>query len=225
MSVAGSSPCSPSGKISTSATSQVGSSDGPRSQKRKRPVNKVHFNEHQNQYYEDTKHNSTSDVDCHQETWYSNYDYKKMRCDMQRVLCEAHQEMFAAPWTCTSFSETLSTLLEHATSVKFVVDDVDRILTKETRQSIKTLYQPHNATERLEWIGLEYQLAKMLMKEAHVRRESIQEIVGDIQAEYHLGLWNQAEYSNELQESCRTFTQAMGLLAQMLAQAQLMVAA
>ncbi|KAL7558341.1 hypothetical protein ACA910_000141 [Epithemia clementina (nom. ined.)] len=69
-------------------------------------------------------------------------------------------------------------------------------------------------------IGLEFWMNSALSQELFQRRETLQEIVSDIQAEYHAGCWSDAQVRVELRDSCRSVSQAFCLLAQLLAQAQ-----
>ncbi|KAL7559633.1 hypothetical protein ACA910_009554 [Epithemia clementina (nom. ined.)] len=185
---------------------------------------RVHFEEYRNLYYSDNARKSRQEC---KKTWYRKNDYDSMRSDMACAVYKAKkiiqkEERFDENYT---FLKIMEILIKQVSEVDYVLDDALVLLLESNnthKQLLSQLYSQED-DERLEWLGLEFRLSSILAQESRERRASIQAVVQDVQLEYHQGLWSTAEVDVELRDSSRNYSQAMTLLAQLLAQASALV--
>lgn len=177
----------------------------------------VRINEDANEYYD----NHMRCVEDCSETWFDRSDYEEFRASRRSVIQQAlNDQKWGEDPAKLSFFHTLRTLYMATRSVDYILNNVHDALTSKQQAQIQQLY---SQDQYLELIGLEYQVCVDMKKDAHAQRDEIQDVVYDIQVETLKGLWSEVEAQTELRDSCLNFSQAAGLFAQLLAQAQLAV--
>ena len=199
------------------------------------PANRkrVRFSLNQNVYHEDKVRTSLNEC---RSTWFTDQEYKTIACEARLIKLEYQMKLFNllrareqgqednenSP-AIVYFSAVLSDLLRLSSTINFVVDDVSRLLTPQIEEKLRLLYVERSDkgdNYRFDWVGLECFILDSLRSESKSRYESIQEVVSDIEAEYNFNLWTTAEMEDELRDSCRNFSQAHGLMAQLIARAR-----
>ncbi|KAL7569594.1 hypothetical protein ACA910_009564 [Epithemia clementina (nom. ined.)] len=225
------SPCS-----SVCPHDQKGESSSPSPSHCKRVVR---FDEDNICYHDDpfrtcSSHNNNY-YDCY-DTWYSASEYRAIQAQVKRVLLDAKKSLKREEQensrrrhggdASINTKSILRELMDLTSQVNYGLRSVSKLVTPSVHQKLELLYQYELQNDQYEdsWIGLESFLQPYLQEEALQRMESINEVVSDIQAEYNYHLWSDAEVETELCDSCRNFSQALGLLAQFLAMAQHMAA-
>ena len=179
-------------------------------------------------------------------TWYTVEAYREIRSNTRKDICKA-RAYIRKKSGLHSFTKTLCTLMDLTSNVGFPLDDATCLLTPSTEQVLALLYK--KSTEQQEgghddddddmaencanWIGLERYLYKEFRRESKQRQGLIHQIVSAIQGQSlqqdKKKLWTNHYSSSpsstldttELRDSCRSLSQSMALLAQLLARAQL----
>ena len=186
-------------------------------QQRKR-TKRVHFNERRNQSY--TNEQRVAE-DCH-ETWYSDDDYFMMRSETRDCIERLRRmDQEIDDDQDYTLSDILRAMLDMVCSITQVVDDARCLLNDETERVFSLLYSSNNNC--IDLIGNELYLQSRWRSESKARRDSILDVVYDIQNEYTAGILTEDKIEEELRESCLYYSQAMVLLAQLQAQAQLSI--
>ncbi|KAL7559797.1 hypothetical protein ACA910_019797 [Epithemia clementina (nom. ined.)] len=128
-----------------------------------------------------------------------------------------------------SFQDIHQALFDVVASVDHVVEDPMSIMTSEVKKMMSLLYKcsDHGVEcSCLDLIGMELYVDCLTRSDVKERRESIQEVVYDIQNEYKAGLLiDRKAYEVELRDSCLNFSQASGLFAILKAHARLLTPA
>lgn len=154
--------------------------------------------------------------DCH-ETWYSESDYLNFRKSSVYIIERARAIESDNEHEAVSFSSILQVVHEAVDTVDFVLDDASPIMSG-IEEMLAVLYTKFG---HCSMIGLEPYIVQFLRKETRRRREAIQEAVAEIQEESRSGLWGDANMDREFYESCRNYSQASCLFAQLIARARL----
>ena len=183
------------------------------SPRRSGPTTLVQFNEDANEYYENY---GTCAEDCVY-NWYAREDYVVFRHNMRETIQQALLEQEHCDG---HFFRVLRTLFVATRNVDYILNDVSEALTEQQEEQICQLYHMEPEENRIELLGLEYQVVDDIRKESRAQRDELQDVVYDVQVEYSKGMWTKEEVSEELRESCISFTQASHLFAQLLAKAQ-----
>ena len=188
---------------------------------------------------------------CAEETWYGPQEHRDMRNAVMRLRQqmewieqqkihlqlqskrqdkEEYSNATALPedpmkqQDTRSFSQALASLLRVPSEINYELLDASRLLTNGNsksfllQDSLAFLYTKYGC---IDWIGLEWEV-RWMRRDTKERRESMLEIVSDIQSEYEQGSWSLDGRNDELRDCCRNVSQAHALYAQFLAKAQRM---
>ncbi|KAL7559799.1 hypothetical protein ACA910_019798 [Epithemia clementina (nom. ined.)] len=196
---------------------------GP-SRKRLRTIStrRVHFNESQNQSYANKDRTAE---EC-RATWYSKQEFIHIRADVTASIQKLKQRQEEQQKSGDlSFQDIQQALFDVVASVDYVVEDPMSIMTSEVKKMMSLLYKYSDHGDEcssLDLIGLELYVDGRARCDVKERRESIQEVVYDVQNEYKAGLLSDPQaYEVELRDSCFNFSQASGLFAMLKAHARL----
>mmetsp|Transcript_13923 Transcript_13923/g.30429 ORF Transcript_13923/g.30429 Transcript_13923/m.30429 type:complete len:202 (-) Transcript_13923:183-788(-) len=163
----------------------------------------VAFDEDNNQYYDNT---SRCAEDC-AATWFTSADYREFRQTYREQTNQA---------AASSNFKAIRDLYLTCTTVNFILEDAS-----ELGHAAAKVQAAAQSMTSFDLIGMESNLCAAVKKDMRKKRESIQDVVFDIQLECDRGLWeNVEEMQTELYESCINYTQACGLFAQLIAQMQ-----
>ncbi|KAL7556044.1 hypothetical protein ACA910_015759 [Epithemia clementina (nom. ined.)] len=178
----------------------------------------VWFNEECNRYHVDEREFVDTNIG-HNQTWYSEEDYEKMRDNIRRLVEEALVGTQGNDEPANILHILiLHALLEGAKQVNYVLDDASQL--KNVSNKLTHLYSRKTGGS-FEYIGLERYLSRAVSTDSRERRRSIQEVVSDIQSEFQLGLWSEQDLGKEYHDCCRHISQPQILFAQLVARAQL----
>lgn len=154
------------------------------------------------------------------ETWYTKNDYNRMRKDVldaaQQLRTRNRGMKQRQEYSFFDILEALSKL-----SGDFAVEDASSIQNAETRKVLSQLYA--RGQNPVDVVGLESYLDIRLLGAVKEHRACIHDVVNELQEERRAGILSDEESLSELRESCLHYSQAFGLLAQLLATAQLAV--
>ncbi|KAL7559798.1 hypothetical protein ACA910_019797 [Epithemia clementina (nom. ined.)] len=187
---------------------------------------KVHFDESQNKTYA-TKDRTAEE---YRATWYSKQEYTQIRANFRKSIQKMKQQQEEQQSAGDlSFQDIHQALFDVVASVDHVVEDPMSIMTSEVKKMMSLLYKcsDHGVEcSCLDLIGMELYVDCLTRSDVKERRESIQEVVYDIQNEYKAGLLiDRKAYEVELRDSCLNFSQASGLFAILKAHARLLTPA
>ncbi|KAL7564677.1 hypothetical protein ACA910_021233 [Epithemia clementina (nom. ined.)] len=188
------------------------------SPQRRRTFQKLRFEESLNQIHECL---GRTVEDCH-ELWYTGDDYDRMRANRAETIQELRKmDNKQALDNKRSFSSILEDMLGLVSSLNYVVEDATSIMNAKIQKKLSQLYRLDDDIS-LELIGLEPHIQGELRRVAREHRGQVQDVVYEIQEEKRRGLWSDDKIHDELRDSCLCYSQAFGLLAQLLARAQVL---